>query len=61
MPQNVSVGRMIDARKIGYVVTFLASPESVAINGDTIAARGRSGMGYPPLKGFDDGRDDQAG
>ena len=34
------VGRMIDAREVAYVVTFLASPKSVAIDGDTIAAGG---------------------
>jgi NAD(P)-dependent dehydrogenase (short-subunit alcohol dehydrogenase family) len=33
-------GRIIDAREIAYVVTFLASPKSVAINGDAIAAGG---------------------
>ncbi len=38
-----SVRRMIDAREIAYVVTFLASPKSVAITGDAIAAGG--GMG----------------
>jgi NAD(P)-dependent dehydrogenase (short-subunit alcohol dehydrogenase family) len=34
------VGRMIDAREVAYVVTFLASPKSVAVDGDTIAAGG---------------------
>ena len=43
MAQNVSVGRMIDAREIAYVVAFLASPKSVAINGDAIAVAGGSG------------------
>jgi NAD(P)-dependent dehydrogenase (short-subunit alcohol dehydrogenase family) len=33
-------GRLIDAREIAYVVTFLASPKAVAINGDVIAAGG---------------------
>jgi NAD(P)-dependent dehydrogenase (short-subunit alcohol dehydrogenase family) len=33
-------GRMIDAREVAYVVTFLASPKSVAIDGDAIAAGG---------------------
>jgi NAD(P)-dependent dehydrogenase (short-subunit alcohol dehydrogenase family) len=32
--------RVIDAREIAYVVAFLASPKSVAINGDVIAAGG---------------------
>ena len=31
---------MIDAREVAYVVTFLASPKSVAIDGDMIAAGG---------------------
>jgi NAD(P)-dependent dehydrogenase (short-subunit alcohol dehydrogenase family) len=35
-----SLKRVIDAREIAYVVTFLASPKSVAINGDVIAAGG---------------------
>jgi NAD(P)-dependent dehydrogenase (short-subunit alcohol dehydrogenase family) len=34
------VGRLIDAREIAYVVTFLASPRAAAINGDVIAAGG---------------------
>jgi NAD(P)-dependent dehydrogenase (short-subunit alcohol dehydrogenase family) len=43
MAQAVSVRRIIDAREIAYVVAFLASPKSVAINGDTIAAGGGAG------------------
>jgi NAD(P)-dependent dehydrogenase (short-subunit alcohol dehydrogenase family) len=35
-----SVNRLIDARDIANVVAFLASPLSVAINGDAIAAGG---------------------
>lgn len=35
-----TVRRLIDAREIADVVTFLASPRSVAINGDVIAAGG---------------------
>lgn len=35
-----SVRRVIDARDIAYVVAFLASPRSIAINGDVIAAGG---------------------
>ncbi len=35
-----SVRRIIDAEDIAYVVAMLASPRSVAINGDTIAAGG---------------------
>jgi NAD(P)-dependent dehydrogenase (short-subunit alcohol dehydrogenase family) len=34
------LGRMIDAREVAYVVTFLASPKAAAINGDVIAAGG---------------------
>ena len=34
------LGRIIDAREIAYVVAFLASPKSIAINGDVIAAGG---------------------
>jgi NAD(P)-dependent dehydrogenase (short-subunit alcohol dehydrogenase family) len=37
---NNLVGRWIDATDIAHVVTFLASPKSVAINGDVIAAGG---------------------
>ena len=40
MASGVSVGRIIDAREIAYVVAFLASPKAVAINGDVIAAGG---------------------
>lgn len=43
MAQGVSVRRIIDAREIAYVVAFLASPKSIAINGDTIATAGGSG------------------
>jgi NAD(P)-dependent dehydrogenase (short-subunit alcohol dehydrogenase family) len=35
-----SIHRLIDAREVAYVVAFLASPLSVAINGDAIAAGG---------------------
>jgi NAD(P)-dependent dehydrogenase (short-subunit alcohol dehydrogenase family) len=34
------VRRMITAEEVAYVVTFLASPKSVAVNGDAIAAGG---------------------
>jgi NAD(P)-dependent dehydrogenase (short-subunit alcohol dehydrogenase family) len=43
MAGNNLVGRLIDARDIAYVVTFLASPKAGAINGDVIAARRRQG------------------
>jgi NAD(P)-dependent dehydrogenase (short-subunit alcohol dehydrogenase family) len=35
-----SLRRIVDAREIAYVVAFLASPRSVAITGDVIAAGG---------------------
>lgn len=34
------IGRIIDAKEVAYVVAFLASPKSIAINGDTIATGG---------------------
>ena len=40
MFQSNSVNRIIDASEVAYVVTFLASPKSSAINGDAIAAGG---------------------
>ena len=45
MAANNSLGRIIDAREIAHVVTFLASPKAVAINGDVIAAGGGVGRG----------------
>ena len=39
-PATNLVGRLIDATEVAHVVTFLASPKSVAIDGDTIAAGG---------------------
>jgi NAD(P)-dependent dehydrogenase (short-subunit alcohol dehydrogenase family) len=39
---NVSIGRLVDATEVAFVVTFLASPKSVAINGDAIATGGGS-------------------
>jgi NAD(P)-dependent dehydrogenase (short-subunit alcohol dehydrogenase family) len=38
--QANSIGRIVDASEIGWLVTILASPKSGAINGDTIAAGG---------------------
>jgi NAD(P)-dependent dehydrogenase (short-subunit alcohol dehydrogenase family) len=35
-----SVKKIIDATDIAYIVAFLASPKSIAINGDVIAAGG---------------------
>jgi NAD(P)-dependent dehydrogenase (short-subunit alcohol dehydrogenase family) len=37
-----TLGRMVDAREVAWVVTFLASPLSVAINGDAISVGGGS-------------------
>ncbi len=36
------IGRIVDAEEVAAVVTFLASPRSVAINGDAIAVGGGS-------------------
>jgi NAD(P)-dependent dehydrogenase (short-subunit alcohol dehydrogenase family) len=38
--KSTSIGRIVDAREVAYVVAFLASPKSVAINGDSIATGG---------------------
>jgi NAD(P)-dependent dehydrogenase (short-subunit alcohol dehydrogenase family) len=38
--ESTSVGRLIEAGEIAYLVAFLASPKSVAVNGETIAAGG---------------------
>jgi NAD(P)-dependent dehydrogenase (short-subunit alcohol dehydrogenase family) len=35
-----SIRRLIDAEEVGWVVAFLASPRSVAINGDAVACGG---------------------
>jgi NAD(P)-dependent dehydrogenase (short-subunit alcohol dehydrogenase family) len=40
MAAGNSIHRLIDAREIAYVVAFLASPLSIAINGDAIAVGG---------------------
>jgi NAD(P)-dependent dehydrogenase (short-subunit alcohol dehydrogenase family) len=42
MVAGVSVGRAITAAEVADVVAFLASPRSVAINGDPIAVGGGS-------------------
>ncbi|HEX3134760.1 MAG TPA: SDR family oxidoreductase [Planctomycetota bacterium] len=39
---NNSIGRIVDSSEVAAVVTFLASPLSVAITGDAIAAGGGS-------------------
>jgi NAD(P)-dependent dehydrogenase (short-subunit alcohol dehydrogenase family) len=43
MAQGNTVRQIIDARDIANVVVFLASPKSVAVNGDAIAAGGGVG------------------
>jgi NAD(P)-dependent dehydrogenase (short-subunit alcohol dehydrogenase family) len=40
MATNVSIGRLVTAAEIASVVTFLASPRSVAITGDAVAVGG---------------------
>jgi len=37
-----SIGRIVDAKEVAYVVAFLASPKSVSINGDAIKVGGGS-------------------
>jgi NAD(P)-dependent dehydrogenase (short-subunit alcohol dehydrogenase family) len=39
---RVSIGRIIDAKEVAWVVAFLASPRSVAVNGEAIAVGGGS-------------------
>jgi NAD(P)-dependent dehydrogenase (short-subunit alcohol dehydrogenase family) len=36
----VSLGRIVTAEEVAAVIAFLASPKSVAINGDAIAVGG---------------------
>jgi len=40
MAQANSIHHLVDAREVADVVTFLCSPRSRAINGDTIAVGG---------------------
>lgn len=37
-----SIGRIVDASEVAYVVAFLASPKSVSINGDALSIGGGS-------------------
>jgi NAD(P)-dependent dehydrogenase (short-subunit alcohol dehydrogenase family) len=37
---NNLIGRLVDAQEIGEIVTFLASPKAVAINGDSVSVGG---------------------
>ncbi|MGZ6038924.1 MAG: SDR family oxidoreductase, partial [Phenylobacterium sp.] len=45
---NVTIGRIVDAAEVADIVAFLASPRSVAINGDAIACGGgaKGGIHY---------------
>ncbi|MDQ6774063.1 MAG: SDR family oxidoreductase [Candidatus Dormibacteraeota bacterium] len=40
MARSTVLNRLLDAREVAWVVTFLCSPRAVAINGDSIAAGG---------------------
>ena len=42
LASHVSIGRIVDSSEVANVVAFLASPKSVAINGDAIAVGGGS-------------------
>jgi NAD(P)-dependent dehydrogenase (short-subunit alcohol dehydrogenase family) len=42
LARRATIGRVVDASEIAWIVAFLASPKSVAINGDTIACGGGS-------------------
>jgi NAD(P)-dependent dehydrogenase (short-subunit alcohol dehydrogenase family) len=42
LAENVSIGRIVDAEEVAWVVAFLASPKSVSINGDAIPIGGGS-------------------
>jgi NAD(P)-dependent dehydrogenase (short-subunit alcohol dehydrogenase family) len=42
LASSVSIGRIVDAEEVAWVVAFLASPKSVAINGDAIQTGGGS-------------------
>ena len=40
MNNGNSIRKLIDADEVAWIVTFLASPRSIAINGDAIACGG---------------------
>jgi len=48
---RIAIGRIVDAQEVAYVVAFLASPKSVAITGDAIAAGGGAKRGDLLLTG----------
>jgi NAD(P)-dependent dehydrogenase (short-subunit alcohol dehydrogenase family) len=39
---TITIGRIVDASEIAWLVTVLASPKSIAINGETLQAGGGS-------------------
>ena len=43
MAEGNSIHHIVDAREVAYVIAFLASPKSISINGDAIAAGGGVG------------------
>jgi enoyl-[acyl-carrier-protein] reductase (NADH) len=42
-PRGNSLGRMVDAQEVAYVVAFMASEKAWAITGDQIVANGGAG------------------
>jgi hypothetical protein len=40
MAAGNTINHIVDAKEVAYVITFLASPKSISINGDAIAAGG---------------------
>ena len=40
LAQGNSIRHIVDAKEVAYVIAFLASPKSISINGDAIAAGG---------------------
>ena len=48
LAKGISIGRPVTAAELAHVVTFLASPRSVAINGDAIAAA--AAPAAPPIR-----------
>ncbi len=40
--QEIAIRRIVEAKEVGYVVAFLASPKATAVTGEVIAAGGGS-------------------
>jgi len=40
LAQGFALGRIMDAREVAWVITFLVSPRAIAVNGDTVVASG---------------------